>query len=326
MTRISIIMPVYNGAQRIKKSVNSILTQDFKDFELIIINDGSTDNTAEICNDLAKKDSRIKVYHIENHGASYARNLGILKSTAKYIGFVDSDDWVEPQMFGTLLNLMENNDVQLVCCNFFNDTNNGFSENKQSVTYQQLKTKEEIYGSLYYESGIGGYVWNKLFIKKYIKKPFDEKYAQCEDFLFVLHYINSIEKMIYTTQKMYHYIRESQIQDFRYTERSITLMDAYEDILSEYKKNADGFTSDIQKHVLKNYLNFRARYKIIGDNNSFLKVKIDTGIRKYILRVLFDHKIRMVEKINIISTYLFPKIVLKFKRKYMNFRHTKGQW
>ena len=94
---ISVIVPVYNAEKYISKCIDSILSQTFKDFELILINDGSTDNSDLICDKYASIDNRVKVFHKKNGGAGSARNLGIQKASGDWVMFVDSDDWIEPE-------------------------------------------------------------------------------------------------------------------------------------------------------------------------------------------------------------------------------------
>ncbi len=100
--KISIIVPVFNVEKYLAKCIKSILNQIFTDFELILINDGSVDNSGEICDEFAKYDSRIKVIHTKNKGQSSARNLGLKIAKGDYVGFVDSDDWIEPEMYKQL--------------------------------------------------------------------------------------------------------------------------------------------------------------------------------------------------------------------------------
>ncbi len=99
MCRISIIVPVYNVEKYLKKCVDSILGQTFTDFELLLIDDGSTDNSGSICDELAKTDNRIKVIHKENGGLSDARNIGIEVAKGDFIGFIDSDDYIDEDMY-----------------------------------------------------------------------------------------------------------------------------------------------------------------------------------------------------------------------------------
>ena len=97
--KISIIVPVYNVEQYLSKCIDSILNQTFKDFELILINDGSTDKSGDICDFYKQKDKRIKVIHKNNEGVAKTRNVGIANANAEYIGFIDSDDWIENDMY-----------------------------------------------------------------------------------------------------------------------------------------------------------------------------------------------------------------------------------
>ena len=116
MPKLSIIVPVYNVKNFLSKCINSIRNQTFKDYELILIDDGSTDGSGEMCDAFAKQNDKIKVIHQDNHGLAYVRNIGIAKAVGEYIGFVDSDDWIEPDMFFKMINVADNNDADIVIC------------------------------------------------------------------------------------------------------------------------------------------------------------------------------------------------------------------
>lgn len=113
---ISVIVPVYKAEKYLKKCVGSITDQTYKNLEIILVNDGSPDNCGLICDELAKTDSRIRVFHKENGGQSSARNLGLDNMRGEYVGFVDSDDWIEPDMYEHLYNLLIGNDAQIAAC------------------------------------------------------------------------------------------------------------------------------------------------------------------------------------------------------------------
>lgn len=105
--RVSVIIPVYNVEKFILKTVESVMNQDYKDVEIILVNDGSPDNSAQIIDELAKRDSRIICIHKENGGVSSARNAGLKIATGEYVTFIDGDDWVEPNYISYLLELVE---------------------------------------------------------------------------------------------------------------------------------------------------------------------------------------------------------------------------
>lgn len=115
MPRLSVIVPVYKVEQYIHKCIDSILNQSFQDFELILVNDGSPDNSGKICDEYALKDSRIRVIHKENGGVSDARNCGILESTGEYISFIDPDDWIEHTMYEEIFDFIDENNVDIAC-------------------------------------------------------------------------------------------------------------------------------------------------------------------------------------------------------------------
>ena len=118
--RLSIIVPVFNVQNRLKECVDSILLQTYQNFELILLNDGSTDDSALICKEYRNKDSRIVFVDKKNSGAGETRNAGIDAASGEYIVFIDSDDTVEPHMFEVLYHLIsQKEDIDLVCCNHF---------------------------------------------------------------------------------------------------------------------------------------------------------------------------------------------------------------
>ncbi|MDO5544819.1 MAG: glycosyltransferase [Eubacteriales bacterium] len=112
---ISVIVPVYNVSAWLPRCVDSILAQTYKNLEILLVDDGSTDDSGRICEEYAKKDTRIRVLHKKNGGLSSARNAGLDVAAGQYIGFVDSDDWIEPEMYAVMLALMEQYDAQIVC-------------------------------------------------------------------------------------------------------------------------------------------------------------------------------------------------------------------
>jgi glycosyltransferase involved in cell wall biosynthesis len=123
--KLSIIVPVYNVEQYLQKCIDSILNQTMNDFELLLIDDGSTDSSGRICDEYAGKDSRIIACHITNGGPANARNTALKRAAGEYIGFVDSDDWIEPDMYETLCKKADETSSDLVFCNYITETSAG---------------------------------------------------------------------------------------------------------------------------------------------------------------------------------------------------------
>ena len=161
---ISVIIPVYNVSKYLEKCVRSVCEQSYQKLEIILVDDGSTDGSDTICDNLACEDSRIVVIHQENSGVSSARNAGLACSHGKYIGFVDGDDWIDKDMYKILYELLVENDAELSCCNYrriFPDRVSDFSDNRVRVYYggemfDTWKTGHEM-------CLITPAVWNKLY-------------------------------------------------------------------------------------------------------------------------------------------------------------------
>ena len=120
MEKLSIIVPVYNVEKYLKRCVDSILNQTYENTEVILINDGSTDLSGEICDEYKKKYKNVKVIHSENFGQSHARNLGLKTCSGQYVSFIDSDDWILPEMFSFMMSIMKGKNVSIVECDLFN--------------------------------------------------------------------------------------------------------------------------------------------------------------------------------------------------------------
>ncbi len=197
---LSIIVPVYNTAEYLSECIESILMQTYPHFELILINDGSSDNSGELCEAYAQKDSRIHVLHQQNLGVSSARNVGLDHAKGDYIGFIDSDDWVEPHFYETLLHKIQALGADVVQCGYYKYNAKGKSK---TVGYEKLLvTPEEISASFIQ----GGNVWTKLFSASLIGDTrFDVNITRGEDGLFDYQVLMNAEKFAIIPDPLYHY-------------------------------------------------------------------------------------------------------------------------
>lgn len=211
--KISAIMPVYNVEKYVGKCIESLLAQTMPDFELIAVDDGSPDNSGKICDEYAKKDSRVKVIHKENGGAPDARNRAIEVARGEYFYFVDSDDWAEPTMFEEMYKAAKEHDAQLVVAGFYIDTYYSDTEyytQEQTQPSQVFSSQQEFREQAYrlFDKNLLYTPWNKLFLASYIldnnirfKKTF------WDDFPFNLDVIRDVERVVVMEEKYYHFIR-----------------------------------------------------------------------------------------------------------------------
>ena len=163
---ISIIISVYNGDTYLDRCLNSITSQTYRNLEIILINDGSTDGSGRICDVWASKDPRIKILHTINQGVAAARNYGLHVASGEYIGFADADDWAEPDMFKELVDSLEQYDADIAICGFEKKwpDHSVLKVSKSLCCY----TKEEALYELILDRNMQSYLWNKLFRRKCI--------------------------------------------------------------------------------------------------------------------------------------------------------------
>lgn len=276
--KFSIIVPVYNAEKYIGRCVSSILKQSYNDYEIIVVNDGSTDNTIEELNKF--KDSKIKIISIENSGVSNSRNIGLDLATGDIIGFVDADDYIDSELLEIVNRTFCTNDVQLVVCSFKGNDKKA-NEKKYYTGHEMIY--ETIDGNLF-----KGFVWNKFFTAALINKNlirFRNNIHMCEDMLFCLEYMQHIEKGIYIDRELYSYeISESSITHNRFNLKRLTVLDAYSEILKlqAFKE------SDVLRELI---INRRVRNCLALWFSSRMDSNVNTRklVKSNILPVLSEH-------------------------------------
>ena len=199
---ISVIIPTYNNGKFLDKCIESILSQTFCDFVLLIINDGSTDNTIDILKYYGQKDKRIKLFNIENNGVSFARNLGISKAKGEYICFIDSDDWVEKDYLSQFVSKIQNSKT-LIIQEIFQNRN---SKKYNNIKFDIKKDLEVL--MLEYHFMSLGYPFAKLYHTETIKKnniKFNHSVSYGEDQMFFFEYITYVDSIYMLNYRGYHY-------------------------------------------------------------------------------------------------------------------------
>lgn len=205
MEKISVIIPVFNTGHYLKRCIDSIIHQTYTNLEIIIVDDGSQKETAEICDELAKGDARIRVFHKENEGVSVARNYGLSQAVGDYIGFVDSDDWIAPEMFERLQTQLIQNNVDIVYCDALTVWDNG---NEEADTFVNIPCSHElehkdITPSILFE--IAGSVCRGLYrrnVLEGVEFPVGLKFS--EDRYFNLQALSKSDKIYYLKEAFYY--------------------------------------------------------------------------------------------------------------------------
>ena len=201
MREISVIIPVYNKKNTLEKSVRSVLNQTFEDFELILIDDGATDGSALVCDELAACDDRVRTIHTDNRGVSAARNTGINNATGKYICFIDADDLLDKTFLEKLHDAITEINAGLATCDY-TEIRKG---RKKVHSYFNLNTSDKVFE--YIREDLLCILWNKLFVREKIKHLFDESISTCEDSIFCIrYYLDNDPEIAFVNEALYEYI------------------------------------------------------------------------------------------------------------------------
>ncbi|MEH6954670.1 glycosyltransferase family 2 protein [Neobacillus drentensis] len=224
LPKISVVIPVYNVENYLHRCVDSILNQTFQDFEIILVDDGSLDNSGQICDAYAQKDKRIKVIHKKNARVSAARNDGIKIAKGKYLSFIDSDDWIEPGMYQEMVNKVEELELDFIMCDYKKKSNNYEDKRTQPIRggyYSKDDIKNELFHCLImfdqieFPPTISN--WVCLFNLKFLKRNnlyYDEDIHYCEDSILG-------SKIIYHATSFY-YLKDHYYYNYFYNPASTT--------------------------------------------------------------------------------------------------------
>lgn len=204
---LSIIVPIYNAESNLKRCLDSIKKIDYDNFEILLIDDGSTDNSISICEEFVNQDSRFSLHKKQNGGVSSARNYGLKKAQGKYIFFIDSDDYINNYKFKNVIYFLHK-DIEVLNFLYLRD------ENEINVNKPEIKiiNRNELLNSLKRAdfSNDFGYVWNKIYKKEIIESKnilFEENIFEREDFLFNIDYFENVNEMVVYDDYIYHYIQ-----------------------------------------------------------------------------------------------------------------------
>lgn len=223
---ISIIVPVYNVEKYMNKCINSILKQTFKDFELILVDDGSTDHSGKICDDFEKMDSRIRVIHKKNGGLSSARNIGISNAHGDYLGFVDSDDYIAPDMYEVLYKNLIRENADISACGRYEC----YAGKKFKITesYYKVLAVQEAVEFILKGKNAGVSAWDKLYKKEVFNSICYPEGKIHEDAFVIILILMACKRVVFTSEQKYYYCcRADSITTKPFTKRNFDLIEAY---------------------------------------------------------------------------------------------------
>lgn len=274
MEKVSVIVPVYNAKEYLEGCVKSLSEQTYPNIEIILVDDGSTDGSGELCDKAAEKNSKIKVIHQINQGVSYTRNTGLRAATGDYICFVDSDDSVENNYVERLLTEIIKQQVDLAMC--------GWYENERQYTFDgkswTMNASEALYFLLAFQGGHCLALWNKIFRTDIAQTcSFESELSYLEDGVFICDYLKKIKKVYIFGEMLYRYkINPSSLtHDTKPTEKRFSALNGRLLLV----KRVEEYPIKIQKIAKAKYQE-TLRYLLIGSYRSGYRKEIRPYLSK----------------------------------------------
>jgi len=319
MHRISVIIPVYNVEKYLARCIDSVLAQTFADFECILIDDGSPDNSPAICDEYAKKDDRIKVIHQKNGGVSSARNAGLDIAQGEWVTFIDSDDWIKENMLEILYNNAINNDCKISFCGYERvlEDRKVFLEPKTKTVKQfcTLTARINMWNNKYYCANTmwGGVILRECIETRKIRFNTDVKCGQ--DLLFVFFCYGETDKLIYDSTPLYNYFvgnptATTSLDNEKNIENNMAFFIA-EEIMLTVEKNKE-FQRELKKHSASTAITLCKRIlalpKFNTENYAFYRKRLLKDIFWYIT----SKDVGWRKKFSAVL-YLFPKFYSAIK-------------
>ena len=231
--KLSIIMPVYNVAEFVEKAIRSVLQQTYKNIELVLVDDGSTDGSEMICHQLSKLDSRIRLIRKMNQGVSAARNDGLFAATGDYITFADSDDWVETDAYEKMMDYLRNSHADICVMGYTTEGDKSFASQLYKEKKQLLSRNEAvaklIEGKIYTWS-----IGDKIYRKKLLEEIyFHKEIYNGEDFLFNWQAFRKSNMIAYIPLHGYHYMQRMNSMTNSFSEKKLTVIKVFLKILND---------------------------------------------------------------------------------------------
>lgn len=320
MVKVSIIMCVYNAEDVVKRAIDSVLNQTYKDIELIVVNDGSKDGTRSIIDESALNDNRICAIHKENGGPGKARNTGIDMASGKYIMFIDSDDEYESNMVEEMVTRIEENSYDLVCCGYNNVVYNDDGSTRTSASQKLNKNymnRTELLKDI--DSFLGTWLfnplWNKIYLSKIIKDnnlKIDETSYMGEDYCFNIDYINLCDKVLIFEDTLYKYTLSKDCLTTKFRENEFELRKPNLIKLEKfYKENKLNKNRLYFEYIMMSYSCFTHLFNKENTNSYKDNLKY---IEKVIHSESVNNSLKNFKSSNLVEFISFTILKTKFKR------------
>lgn len=300
---ISVIIPIYKVEEYLDECISSIVNQTFSNLEIILVDDGSPDKCPEMCDNWAKKDSRIKVIHKSNRGLSDARNAGLEVASGKYISFVDSDDWIDTHMYEILYKHIKEENADICACGIMAC----YPNHKQPLnTKCVVGHPEEILSMLYDNTAYPVSAWNKLYKREMWQDFYFPVGKICEDAFTTYLLIDKADKIVQISEPLYNYrIRSNSIMTSEFSKKKMDEEEAwrvnYEYMKEKYpsikKKSFDFYLQKV--NILIHTIPLEKRKDFVDEYNYLYKI-----LKKNLFYILFMSNLNIKSRIKILLDFI----------------------
>lgn len=324
MEKISVIIPIYNVEKYLERCLNSVIEQTYKNLEIILVDDGSPDGCAQICDIYKKKDERILVIHQKNKGLSGARNAGLDIATGKFVCFIDSDDYIDKNMIEILYKNLKHTNSDISICGFeqIDEDEKINKKEKQNNNIKILNKREGLKELIYHKYGLDIVTWNKLYkisLFDKIKFPQGKIY---EDFATIPFLIDQSSNICVTDEKLYYYVqRKGSINNnLKFNSHIFDLIEN----TSKMENFIEEKYGEIYKYVIPGILFFNIiainqliEFNKDNENSDYITLIVEK-IKKYKKSIIFSDGLFLMQKVKLLLLChfnLYKKILIFYKRR-----------
>lgn len=315
---ISIIIPIFQVEKYLDKCISSIVTQSYHNIEIILVDDGSFDNSSTICDRWRNMDSRIKVIHKINGGLSQARNWGLKLAKGDFIGFVDSDDWIEPNMYEVLMSAIQETNADIAICDYRLVHEDSKVEKINVISSsRKLFSSEEALKMIIKGENLHSFVWNKLYKRKVISSIFFPESKIYEDILWTCKVVGNANILVHVGRQLYHYLYRPislSHNNQQIAKRQLNIVEMREQRI-EYIHKYFPTLEQTAIQCLQQY----CCWTYVDISINYYHLDVDEAIRQYLLQHFYKYKLSIFtergnsikQKVSLIIFWLRPKLFLK---------------
>lgn len=299
---ITVIVPVYNMQSYVSKCIHSILVQDYTNLEILLIDDGSTDQSPYICDEYAKQDPRVRVLHQANCGLACSRNIGIAQAQGEYLFFADADDWLEPDCIAVLKRLSDDNDASIAAGNHFIVTSRKTTTRfPASGTVIKLNTEQALQNVLYHDIPDVS-AWGKLYrreVFRSLRYPAGKLY---EDTFLIAEVLKEAGSLVYTAKPLYHYLlRDDSISRGSHSPLKMDFLAAVEHFTQIVRSQYPYMQAGCIRRNVHAALSVRRYFVDCEEANKPLRDNLEKRVRKQAGSVLYDRRAPMRDKAAVLA-------------------------